>query len=736
MKLLSLAGVAGVAGVLLGGLALCGPLRAQPPFFEYAKIDPAKVVTAEKCGECHIHEAEVWKRTPHATGFKTLHKKEQAATIAGKMGFRLIKRDSLCFSCHYTPVIESGKIRVVSGVSCESCHGAGADYLNVHNDYGSAEKHTDESAEHRRQRVSNSRRAGMRRPSELYPVAANCFSCHSVPLERLVNEGGHTTGSGGFELVEWSQGEIRHNFLESLLAGGDPINRERVMSRKRIMYVVGRALDLEYSVRGMAKATTDGIYSKAMSRRVRSAVAELRAIARSAEIPQVDDMLAAVKAVKMVPSNEPSLVAAADTVGKATRRFLSEADASKLAALDDLVRGIEPELEEESFAVAGGETAGGGAGGGVSASTVRSPGSGGGARGSSSGAGPAGGSGSAGPAAPGSGSTGVTGAFNTRLRPASRRKTIGPGNCAGCHTEQNESWFRHAHSRSVDPFYDGNPDNLRIARLYGVNTSRMTTGRAVCMDCHGTIISGKESREVLDGVGCESCHGPAADWLEPHKNEAGKELGRQRPGHLAALELGKLDLRQPANRARNCTGCHYITDTRLLSAGHPSGADFDYLKGMNEVRHWQHRSSDGEISSSMRSAIAARGPVPSVRVAQLAPGASNGSSGGSSRASASAGGSHRSSRTLAGRRRAEAFTLRPPAPRPIGPAATGASAPSTLDSTTVRTLGLAPLPGLEDATIEELLLAIQERLRTLYRLVNPTNAPGDASATGSTGGSR
>ena len=32
------------------------------------------------------------------------------------------------------------------------------------------------------------------------------------------------------------------------------------MSRKRVMYVVGRALDLEYSLRGMAVAKEDGVY--------------------------------------------------------------------------------------------------------------------------------------------------------------------------------------------------------------------------------------------------------------------------------------------------------------------------------------------------------------------------------------------------------------------------------------------------------------------------------------------
>lgn len=720
--------------VFLIALGVSPAARAEPPFFEYAKIDPHKVVTAEKCGECHIQEAEVWKTTPHATGFKTLHKKGQAEAIAKKMGFRLIKRDNLCFSCHYTPVVQSGKIRVVSGVSCESCHGAGADYLDLHNDYGGAADRRSESAAHRRQRIAASRDAGMRRPSDLYPVAANCFSCHSVPLERLVNVGGHTTGSSTFELVEWSQGEIRHNFLKSLVDGSEPVNVKRPMSRKRLMYVTGRALDLEYSVRGMAKATTDGIYSKAMSRRVRSAVAELRAIGRATPIPQVERMLSEVREARMVPGNEAALVAVAERIGRATRDFLSEADrgvfGTQLAALDDLVRGIEP--EPVALAAAGGETGGstGPAGGAVSGGQPAGTGSA--VPGSATGIGTtatATGVAAGGTAARASGGAGVTGAFKTRIRPASRHKTIGPGNCAGCHTEQNEWWFGHAHSRSVDPFYDGNRKNLQIARLYGVQPSEMTTGRAVCMDCHGTIISGKESREVLDGVGCESCHGPAADWLEPHKNEAGKELGRQRPGHLAALRAGKSDLRQAKVRAENCAGCHYITEPRLLSAGHPSGAGFDYVAGMNEVRHWRHRLGDAEIASATQTVVASRGPVPAVRVASLP----TGRTGGPSTSTAGNGGAGVSggtrTPTLADRRRAEAFAIRPPAPRPIaaGLASPGSTASSAGAGSGGGALGLAPLPLPGEATIEEILAAVQARLRELYRLVDPTNVASGGS---------
>ena len=685
-----------------GGLLLIAAAAAaaqEPPLLEHARIDPRRVVTAEACGECHASEHQVWKATPHATGFRTLHRKQQALTIAGKLGFRLIKRDSICFSCHYTPVVEDGRIRVDSGISCESCHGPGRDWINLHNDYGDGFDHRSEPAAHRRQRIAASRAAGMRRPSDLYGVVANCFSCHTVPNERLVNVGGHTTGSDGFEFVEWSQGEIRHNFLASSLAGAAPVNAQRPLSRKRVMFVVGRALELEYALRGVAAASEDGVYAKAMVRRVRSAVSEMRAIDRTGAVPQAAEMLDVVRGVEVRPRNEAALVAAAERVAAAARRFFDEALPERLAALDDLVLGREPpEPVAGQLAAAVDPDTGEPAGPGASAPAA----AGGAPAAAGGGSRPAAGSGSrsAAPAA-------AAGPIKRRLRPASRHRTLGPGACSGCHTSQNEWWFQDSHYRSADPFFDGNPDNVRLATLYGLRPSDSTVGRNLCMDCHGTVISGKESREVLDGVSCESCHGSAGDWLEPHKDETDKHLGRGRPGHRAALAGGKADLRDLSVRASACTSCHYVTDPRLLSAGHPSGADFDYAEGMRKVRHWQSGPAPtSAVRAAIGAVVAARGPVPSVRRAVLAAGGGTGAS-----SSRPAGGARPG--TASGGRSAPqpaVLALRPPPPRPALAAASGAGPVAGIE--------LPDLPEIsQSAPVDEVLRRLQERLALLYRLV-------------------
>ena len=686
----------------------------SPRFLEYARVDPLRVMTAEACGECHASEYEVWKKTPHAEGFKTLHRKPQAEAIAKKMGFRLIKRDSLCFSCHYTPTVQGDAIRVVSGVSCESCHGAGADWIDVHNNYGEGKKSATETADNRRQRIAQSQRAGMRRPSELYPVVANCFSCHTVPNEKLVNVGGHTTGSSQFEFVQWAHGEIRHNFLDSLRTGTFGANAERSPPRKRLMYVVGRALDLEYSLRGVAVAKEDGVYSKAMVRRVRSALAELRAITAVAELPQVETMLTVARNVRVVPRNEAALLAAAEDVGRATRELVAASETLKTAALDPLVEGVAGDEQpfDPTVAVAQAPVlAPADQAPGRTPAAPTSPASGvsvaaGGSEGTPGVAAAVGGA--------SSGGSGVVGAFKRRIRPIATHRTIGPGECGGCHGSQAEWWYRDPHYATADPFFDGRPENERIARLYGVSTAEMTRGSNVCMDCHGTIISGKESRDVLDGVSCEGCHGPAGDWFAAHKDETNKHLGQQRPGHLAALARGKLELRDQAVRARTCAACHYITDERLLSAGHSSGADFDYAAGIAKVRHWSFGPTQAAQLDAAYSAVrSARGPVPDVPRARIAVATGSGSGGGaiaSSRAAAHTGSGGRRARTsepsLGDTGSGRVLALRPPPPRPIGSSGERGS------------VELPPFPEIVDAlSIEERLLLVRDRLRLLYRVV-------------------
>jgi len=318
--------------MLLLGVAL--GLAASPAA---AGPDPAKVVGAERCGECHKNEFAVWKETTHHATFTTLHRRPSAQEIADKLSVKSLKREGVCMDCHYTSVATaSGGSEVISGISCESCHGAARDWIDVHGDYGGKSVGREqESPQHRKERLAQSVAAGMIGANDLAQLGARCYACHTVPKEELVNTGGHEAGSD-FELVTWSQGEVRHNF------GEGNVNREATPAQLRVMYVVGQGLALEANLRGVAKGTAKARYATSMAKRVAAAKKNLARVAAAATIPEVEEMLAAAGGVALKLNNEAALLAAADSVGLATRGFAAAHDGSDLTALDAILAELPP----------------------------------------------------------------------------------------------------------------------------------------------------------------------------------------------------------------------------------------------------------------------------------------------------------------------------------------------------------------------------------------------------------
>ncbi len=223
-------------------------LRASDP------PDMEKIIGPEGCGECHQEEFKVWTNSAHQTGFKKMHRLPEAKSIAKKLGLKRIKSSQSCISCHYTPEVHKGKIRARQGVSCESCHGEGKDWLDIHQDFGGSSTQESETSEHRSERLQKSHDSGMRSPSSLYDLASSCYPCHSIANEELVDQGGHPPGVG-FELLSWSQGGMLHNFKKS---GERLENRPATRTRKRTLFILGKLLDLEHDLRAIARATQDG----------------------------------------------------------------------------------------------------------------------------------------------------------------------------------------------------------------------------------------------------------------------------------------------------------------------------------------------------------------------------------------------------------------------------------------------------------------------------------------------
>ena len=291
------------------------------------KADPAKTLGAENCKECHAPIFEAWEKTHHFLSFSAgfngkpaMHRTDEAKAILKKMGERSAKRGA-CVQCHYTGIAsDTGRVKTVSGTSCESCHGGGKDWNKVH------------SAKEDPMALVKSEKLGMIRPHMTYAVAANCYICHTVPNEELVNKGGHTAGSA-FELVSWSQGEVRHNLQKS----EGKTNAEPSAEHRRMLYIVGRLLDLEYGLRGLASAKADGAYSQAMIKRVKDAKAKLGKLAST--VPTAGTIAALANDSQLKHGNTAALKAIVDKVAAAAMEFSKANDGSKFAAIDKLIPG-------------------------------------------------------------------------------------------------------------------------------------------------------------------------------------------------------------------------------------------------------------------------------------------------------------------------------------------------------------------------------------------------------------
>jgi hypothetical protein len=296
--------------------------------------DATKIVGPNACAECHKQEAEAWKGTHHFKTFREMPRRKEANDIAEKMGVQRIRSESLCLTCHYTVQDKENKKQPIAGISCESCHSAGEDWIKVHSQYSGKTEKTESKAE-AEARLKLADAKGMIRPSSLYRLAKNCFGCHVVPQEDLVNKGGHPAGSA-FELLTWSQGEVRHNTWHSKGKENLPANA----ARKRMLYLVGLGVELETGLRAVSRATARRVYAFEMAKRVDRARKQLAAVAKALpNVPEIAKMVEFAYSAGLKLNNERFLTTAADGVAKSLASIIEKYDGSTMGGLDSLIPG-------------------------------------------------------------------------------------------------------------------------------------------------------------------------------------------------------------------------------------------------------------------------------------------------------------------------------------------------------------------------------------------------------------
>ena len=130
------------------------------------------------------------------------------------------------------------------------------------------------------------------------------------------------------------------------------------------------------------------------------------------------------------------------------------------------------------------------------------------------------------------------------------------------------------------------------------------TAEARCTVCHEPLHEVPENLrgenfKVSEGVSCESCHGPAENWLRAHTR-----TDYSRADRTAA---GMRDLQNLYVRANTCVACHQNVDADILKAGHPELIFELDGQSMAEPKHWSaEKNGNGAQAWLVGQAVALR----------------------------------------------------------------------------------------------------------------------------------
>ncbi len=112
--------------------------EAKPPKESPFREPEHQYVGVKKCKICHKvkkiggEQFQVWEKSKHAKAYETLGT-EEAKKIAKERGIDNPQEDGRCLKCHTLAFGVDKKwvtedVTKEEGVSCEACHGPGADY--------------------------------------------------------------------------------------------------------------------------------------------------------------------------------------------------------------------------------------------------------------------------------------------------------------------------------------------------------------------------------------------------------------------------------------------------------------------------------------------------------------------------------------------------------------------------------------------------------------------------------
>ncbi len=177
---------------------------------------------------------------------------------------------------------------------------------------------------------------------------------------------------------------------------------------------------------------------------------------------------------------------------------------------------------------------------------------------------------------------------------------VGPHKCVECHRAEHAVWEASKHGTSFRDVHR-KPEVKDIIAAAGGNTNMRRND--ICTSCHFTMTKADAgaTAAAVAGPSCESCHGPASDWLGIHNNYGSPTAKRdtETPAHKAerlkkSSEAGMIRPSQHFDVVNNCLSCHGMgrpgvepgTIAKMIDAGHPAGSDFELVRySQGTVRH-------------------------------------------------------------------------------------------------------------------------------------------------------
>lgn len=169
---------------------------------------------------------------------------------------------------------------------------------------------------------------------------------------------------------------------------------------------------------------------------------------------------------------------------------------------------------------------------------------------------------------------------------------LGVNSCSssGCHgggaAQRNECiiWAgRDVHTRAYATL-----TTARSARMAEVLKMDSPVTNAACTVCHAPfqtvpVLRQKNPLDITKGISCESCHGPAENWLLSHT--------RRDFSHADRVHAGMRDVKNLYARANSCVACHQNVPAQILAAGHPELIFELDGQAVSEPKHWRESTN-------------------------------------------------------------------------------------------------------------------------------------------------